>query len=247
MLFEAVLFILLQPGVLLTIPPVGKSIFMSGKTSIPAVILHALLFASILYLVKTYVPKVYRIGEGFQSAPAQTTCAWVQLGSYILDNTTGDTNTMNSGVNGRFYVGQSNNVNTTWNIGITGTNTISFYISKKNSAGLDISTLLPLQEQDFNAKPQPLFNKVFIKIENMCKTASVIIRVDNVYNGARMRAPNIMWLLYNRPSPTTAEYKTANAFIGKAVGSPTFCDTYNISFASCPPTTSSTTLPMQLS
>ena len=92
MLFEVLLFLLLQPGVLLTVPPVGKNVFMSCKTSIPAIIVHAILFAIILYLVKLYVPTVYRIGEGFQSAAPQTTCNWVSLGSYIMNNTVGDTN-----------------------------------------------------------------------------------------------------------------------------------------------------------
>ena len=49
MLFLTLLFILLSPGFLLTIPPVGKNIFMSGQTSISAVLVHALIFTAILY------------------------------------------------------------------------------------------------------------------------------------------------------------------------------------------------------
>lgn len=53
-----VLFIVLSPGVLLTLPPVGSKIFMSGKTSLLAVAVHAVVF----YLVAMYVlPAV----EGF--------------------------------------------------------------------------------------------------------------------------------------------------------------------------------------
>jgi hypothetical protein len=52
MLIPIVLFIILSPGVLLTLPPVGKKIFMSGQTSIQAVLVHAIVFATILYIIK---------------------------------------------------------------------------------------------------------------------------------------------------------------------------------------------------
>jgi hypothetical protein len=39
------LFIVFQPGLFLTIPPVGKKWWMSGKTSFTAVVVHAILFA----------------------------------------------------------------------------------------------------------------------------------------------------------------------------------------------------------
>ena len=45
----AILFFLLSPGVLLTLPPVGKKIFMSGETSIIASIVHAIVFVAIVY------------------------------------------------------------------------------------------------------------------------------------------------------------------------------------------------------
>lgn len=55
------LFVLLSPGVLLTLPPVGKAVFMSGKTSLVAVLVHAVVF----YLVAVYVlPSL----EGFETA-----------------------------------------------------------------------------------------------------------------------------------------------------------------------------------
>lgn len=47
----AILFFLLSPGVLLTLPPVGKKIFMSGETSITAAFVHAIVFAGLLYLL----------------------------------------------------------------------------------------------------------------------------------------------------------------------------------------------------
>lgn len=49
MLFLTLLFILLSPGFLLTIPPVGKKVFMSGQTSTTSVFVHALVFTGILY------------------------------------------------------------------------------------------------------------------------------------------------------------------------------------------------------
>ena len=53
MLFLSLLFIILSPGFLLTIPPVGKKLFMSGQTSITAVLVHAVIFTGILYGLKT--------------------------------------------------------------------------------------------------------------------------------------------------------------------------------------------------
>lgn len=54
MLKEVILFILLSPGVILTVPQVGK-LFFSMKTSLPAVLLHSLIFAGILYYLKNNI------------------------------------------------------------------------------------------------------------------------------------------------------------------------------------------------
>jgi hypothetical protein len=48
MLGIVLLFFILSPGVLLTLPPAGRGIFMSGQTSILAAFVHALVFAFIL-------------------------------------------------------------------------------------------------------------------------------------------------------------------------------------------------------
>ena len=48
----AILFFVLSPGVLLTLPPVGKKIWMSGQTSITSAIVHAIVFVGILYLIQ---------------------------------------------------------------------------------------------------------------------------------------------------------------------------------------------------
>lgn len=55
------LFILLSPGLLVTLPPVGK-LFMSNKTSVVAVLVHAIIFAVALTLFKS-------VKEGFQNTP----------------------------------------------------------------------------------------------------------------------------------------------------------------------------------
>jgi hypothetical protein len=47
----AILFFLLSPGILLTLPPVGKKIWMSGQTSVIAAAVHAVVFAVVLYFL----------------------------------------------------------------------------------------------------------------------------------------------------------------------------------------------------
>jgi hypothetical protein len=52
MLGQVLLFILLTPGVILTIPPGSKGIFFSGQTSIDAVVTAAVVFAALIYYKK---------------------------------------------------------------------------------------------------------------------------------------------------------------------------------------------------
>lgn len=49
MLGLVLLFILLSPGLLLTIPPGFGGVFMSGETSFAAVAVHSLIFTAIVY------------------------------------------------------------------------------------------------------------------------------------------------------------------------------------------------------
>lgn len=49
MLALVLLFIVLSPGVLLTIPPGTGGPFLSGQTSFAAAAVHALVFAAIVY------------------------------------------------------------------------------------------------------------------------------------------------------------------------------------------------------
>jgi hypothetical protein len=84
MLVATLLFILLSPGVLLTLPAGSKGIVMSGQTSLMAVLVHAVLF---YFLVPFLAPMARRLGlEGFQdnkdagSAPCtDAACAAVGL------------------------------------------------------------------------------------------------------------------------------------------------------------------------
>jgi hypothetical protein len=53
-MIAVLLFILLSPGFLLSIPAVGGKYIMTGKTSVTAVLVHAVVFGLALYLLKTY-------------------------------------------------------------------------------------------------------------------------------------------------------------------------------------------------
>jgi hypothetical protein len=48
MLGLVLLFFLLSPGVLLTLPPGVRGVFMSGQTSIMAALVHAFVFAFVI-------------------------------------------------------------------------------------------------------------------------------------------------------------------------------------------------------
>jgi hypothetical protein len=60
---SAALFVLLSPGFLLTIPSAKGGLFMSGKTSVAAVVVHALIFAVVSHFVSQY----YNSVQGFKS------------------------------------------------------------------------------------------------------------------------------------------------------------------------------------
>lgn len=60
--YLAVLFFVLSPGVLLTLPPVGKKIWMSGQTSCMAAFVHAIVFVGVLWLIREY--RVVEMFEG---------------------------------------------------------------------------------------------------------------------------------------------------------------------------------------
>jgi hypothetical protein len=53
------LFILLSPGVLLTLPPGNKGVYMSRQTSLKAVAVHAVVFLAVYYALRTCFKKYY--------------------------------------------------------------------------------------------------------------------------------------------------------------------------------------------
>ncbi len=61
-LWIAILFFVLSPGVLLTLPSSGKFQWFSEKTSITSAFVHAILFGILLYLME-------RNQEGFSTPP----------------------------------------------------------------------------------------------------------------------------------------------------------------------------------
>jgi hypothetical protein len=67
-LLIAVLFFVLSPGVLLTLPPGGRGVFMSGQTSLAAAAVHTLVFVAAVHLLWVYV---IRPTEGFTSHPSE--------------------------------------------------------------------------------------------------------------------------------------------------------------------------------
>jgi hypothetical protein len=66
LLAATLLFVLLSPGVLLTLPPIGGKIFMSGKTSFVAVLVHAVVFY-VLLSMRRQIPVINMIFEGFEA------------------------------------------------------------------------------------------------------------------------------------------------------------------------------------
>ncbi len=71
MLGLVVLFILLSPGFLLTIPAIGGRYFRTNKTSPTAVIIHGIIFGLLVYLVRKYYSKTFF--EGFAASNITST------------------------------------------------------------------------------------------------------------------------------------------------------------------------------
>jgi len=65
-LFLGFLFFLLSPGVLLTIPPCSKGLFMSGQTSLLAAAVHAVVFVLAAHLLWVYVIRPMMV-QGFDN------------------------------------------------------------------------------------------------------------------------------------------------------------------------------------
>jgi hypothetical protein len=68
------LFFILSPGVLLTIPPCSKGLFLSGQTSILAAAVHAVVFVVVGHLIMRYIVRPAII-SGFAVNPLVLECS----------------------------------------------------------------------------------------------------------------------------------------------------------------------------
>ena len=59
LIVTAILFILLSPGMLLTLPPTSEGIFVSGQTGVAPVMFHALVFSVLFALIRKQYPQFY--------------------------------------------------------------------------------------------------------------------------------------------------------------------------------------------
>ncbi len=77
---QTALFAALQPGMLLTLPPVGKKIFASCQTSPESVLVHAVVFGLVLYLLKysteAFQNKKMETKEGFNLGLSTNNGLW---------------------------------------------------------------------------------------------------------------------------------------------------------------------------
>jgi hypothetical protein len=54
-----ILFVLLSPGLLLTLPPLSKGIFNSEQTSVVAILVHAVVFGVVYTGLRAVFPQYY--------------------------------------------------------------------------------------------------------------------------------------------------------------------------------------------
>jgi len=59
LIVPAILFVLLTPGVLLTLPPGSRGVFMSGQSSPAAVAVHTLVYALVFSFMRGQFAKYY--------------------------------------------------------------------------------------------------------------------------------------------------------------------------------------------
>ncbi len=59
LIVPAILFIILSPGLFLTIPPGSGGLFMSGQTSLQSVAVHTLVFALLYAFIRGQFPALY--------------------------------------------------------------------------------------------------------------------------------------------------------------------------------------------
>ena len=59
LIVTTVLFLALSPGMLLTLPPGSKGVYMSGQTSPASAFVHTVVFALVFALLRKQFPKYY--------------------------------------------------------------------------------------------------------------------------------------------------------------------------------------------
>jgi len=59
LIVPALLFILLTPGVILTLPPIDGSVFFSGKTGLVPVMVHTVIFSILFASLRGVFPQYY--------------------------------------------------------------------------------------------------------------------------------------------------------------------------------------------
>jgi len=59
LIVPALLFVILTPGVFLTLPPDGGPIFFSGHTGLVPILVHTLVFSIVWASTRGFFPKVY--------------------------------------------------------------------------------------------------------------------------------------------------------------------------------------------
>lgn len=65
MIFLAFLFLILSPGMLLTLPPGSKGVWMSRQTSVSAVFVHTIVFSLLVYYMVDIL-RAFGYREGFE-------------------------------------------------------------------------------------------------------------------------------------------------------------------------------------
>jgi hypothetical protein len=59
LIVTAILFTVLSPGMLLTLPPGSNGVFMSGQTGVAPALVHSLVFALVFALLRKQFPAAY--------------------------------------------------------------------------------------------------------------------------------------------------------------------------------------------
>lgn len=59
LIVPGLLFVLLSPGMLLTLPPGSNGVYMSRQTSLAAILTHALVFSVVFALLRKQFPRFY--------------------------------------------------------------------------------------------------------------------------------------------------------------------------------------------